>query len=167
MELVLRKYDGRPHRWVKALLLGTDDAGTWLGTPAGSVVHYAYGPYRTRATKSDSVRLIPHQAWWTAMFTAPPNPTEIYCDVTTPAEHSPTRITVIDLDLDVLRHRSDGRVETEDEDEFGENAHLYAYPTSVMTAATETATALHRALTDSSPPFDGRHHKWLNHLATT
>ena len=78
MELVLRKYDGRPHRRVTGRLLGTDEFGTWIGTPRGTVVRYSYGWRRFERTREDSVRLLPHDSWWMAMFLTEPSRTEGY-----------------------------------------------------------------------------------------
>lgn len=167
LELLLTKYDGSRHRWLTANLLGTDEFGTWLGTPAGTVVNYAYGPRSSRRTATDAVRLIPHGTWWMALFLSHPDPTEIYCDVITPAVRSPAGFTVIDLDLDVIRHRPDGRVKVDDEPEFAENALRYAYPTDVVSAAAETAAELQKALIESRPPFNGHHTTWLRQSTET
>ncbi|GAA1626269.1 DUF402 domain-containing protein [Actinoplanes couchii] len=166
LDLVLTKYDGTPHRSIRTLLLGTDEFGTWLGTPRGSVINFHYGPTRTRTTTQDAVRVIAHDAWWMAMFLPAPDPTEIYCDVITPAVRSRTAITVIDLDLDVVRRRPNNHVEIEDEDEFAENTGKYAYPEEVITAATTTAATLQKALTTPAAPFNGHHQKWLTHLTS-
>ena len=159
VEVVLRKYDGRRHRWVRARHLGEDDHGRWLGTPAGTTVHYAYGNRRSGLTRHDAVRLIPRDRWWIAMFTAPPDRREIYCDICLPAsETTPGEITVVDLDLDLSRSRS-GRVRLEDEDEFAANALRFGYPRSVVHGATAAAADLHAALVRRTEPF-GRHYEW-------
>ncbi|MFC6569623.1 DUF402 domain-containing protein [Actinoplanes utahensis] len=168
-ELVLRKYDGRPHRRVTGHLLGTDDFGTWIGTPRGSVVHYSYGWRRRQRTREHAVRLLPHHGWWMAMFLDRPNRLDVYCDVATPAERdvSPTgipRFTVVDLDIDVLRFRSDGRVQIDDEDEFHQHREHFGYPADVVTAAGSAADALHQALAGPHDPFTGRHEIWMNRM---
>ena len=171
-ELVLRKYDGRPHRRVTGRLLGTDDFGTWIGTPRGSVVRYSYGWRRFQRTREHAVRLLPHDGWWMAMFLDHPNRLDVYCDIATPAERdvSPTgvpRFTVIDLDIDVLRFRTDGRVQIDDEDEFALHRHHYGYPTDVVTEATAAATALRGALSTPVEPFANHHRSWMARLTTT
>jgi protein associated with RNAse G/E len=161
VDVVLRKYDGRRHRWVRARHLGEDHHGRWLGTPAGTTVHYAYGGRRTGVTRHDAVRLIPRDRWWIAMFTAPPDRREIYCDICLPAhETTPGEITVVDLDLDLSRSRS-GRVRLEDEDEFTENATRYGYPPAVVAGATAAAAGLREALTRRTEPFDRHYESWL------
>ncbi|MEV0899287.1 DUF402 domain-containing protein [Actinoplanes sp. NPDC049802] len=167
VELVLRKYDGRPHRSVTGLLLGDDEHGTWVGTPKGSTVHFSYGASPVEHTRHDAVRLIPHGAWWMAMFLAEPSDQEIYCDVTTPAVRSPGRITVIDLDIDVMRFRRGGQVLTEDEDEFEHHRREFGYPPEVVTRATAAAAHLHDALTRADEPFGTHAATWMTRLPTT
>ncbi|MEV6306809.1 DUF402 domain-containing protein [Actinoplanes sp. NPDC051861] len=167
VDLVLRKYDGRPHRRVTGRLLGTDEFGTWIGTPRGTRVHFSYGLRRIEKTRQDAVRLLPHEGWWMAMFLAEPSRSEIYCDVTTPAERNGHEFTVIDLDLDLIRFRSDGRVVIDDEDEFERHRHRFGYPDEVVTRATGAARDLHRALAGDTEPFAGHYRTWMSRLAAT
>jgi protein associated with RNAse G/E len=162
VDVVLRKYDGRRHRWVRARHLGEDDHGTWLATPAGTTVHYDYGSRPTGVTRHDAVRLIPRDDWWIAMFTAAPADREVYCDVCLPPRRTaPTEITVVDLDLDLSRFRRSGRVEVEDEDEFAQNTARYGYPPDVVAGATAAATAVREALVRGTEPFGTRYESWL------
>jgi protein associated with RNAse G/E len=162
VDLVLRKFDGRPHRQVTGRMLGEDGYGTWIGTPRGSVVTYHYGSRRTGRTRADAVRLIPADGWWMAMYLAEPADREVYCDVTTPAEWTgPAEITVIDLDIDLVRYRADHRVEVEDEDEFEEHRISLGYPDDVVAGALAGAASLHAALTGDDEPFAGHYRKWL------
>jgi uncharacterized protein len=167
VDVVLRKYDGRLHRWVTAQRLGEDDHGVWLGTPTGTNVHYNYGTRGIRATRLDAVRLIPHDRWWIAMFTAEPAEREIYCDICLPPIWtSPAEGTIVDLDLDLARFRPRHRVILEDEDEFAENARTYGYPADLIAQATATATEVRAALTDRTEPFGDAALPWLDLLAS-
>ncbi|WP_122976904.1 DUF402 domain-containing protein [Actinoplanes teichomyceticus] len=162
VDLVLRKYDGRPHRRVTGRLLGEDEFGTWIGTPRGTTVRFSYGLRRISWTGSDSVRLIPRDRWWLAMFSAEPSRSEIYCDVSTPARRTgPREFTVIDLDIDLIRFRADGRVVIDDEDEFAEHRVHFGYPDDVVAGATGAAAELHAALTGGAEPFAGHYRGWL------
>ena len=162
VDLVLRKFDGRPHRQVTARLLGEDRYGTWLATPRGTVVTYHYGTRPTGRTRVDAVRLIPTDAWWMAMFLAAPATREVYCDVMTPARWTgPAEITVIDLDIDVVRYRADRRVEVEDEDEFAEHRSAMNYPPEVVEGALRGAAELRTRLAGDHEPFAGQYRKWL------
>jgi protein associated with RNAse G/E len=164
VELVLRKYDGRPHRRVTGLLLGTDEFGTWVGTPRHSLIRYSYGWLRLQFTREDAVRLIPHDGWWIAMFLADPSRMDVYCDITAPAQHTASRITVIDLDIDLIRYRAGRRVIVDDEDEFEEHRHLFGYPDDVVAGATAAAADLRDALANAREPFGIHHQKWMTRM---
>ena len=165
VDVVLRKYDERPHRRTTTRRLGEDEFGTWLGTPQGTIVTYSYGNKGPRPTRHAAVRVIPPGAWWCAIFLADPSPWDVYCDVIAPARwESPAEVTLIDLDLDLIRYRPDGRVMLDDEDEFRENTRAYGYPPEVVAQATAAATKLHEALTMNVEPFASHWTKWMNLL---
>ena len=160
VEVVFLKYDGRPHRRYPARFLGEDENGRWLGVEAGSWA-LVDGGEREVLREEPYVLLVPHHAWWTAMFNAPPRRTEVYCDITTPARWSGlAEVTVVDLDLDVRRRRW-GVIERLDEDEFHEHAALFGYPDEVVAAATEASLWLLDALGDGSEPFADGFRPWL------
>lgn len=162
VDLVLRKFGGQPHREVTGRLLGEDRFGTWIATPAGTEVRYHYGPRPTGLTRADAVRLIPSDGWWMAMYLAEPDRREVYCDVTTPARWTgPHEITVIDLDIDLVRYRADGRVEVEDEDEFEEHRVTLGYPDDIVAGALAGAADLRTALLDDEEPFASHYRDWL------
>ncbi|HET6482520.1 MAG TPA: DUF402 domain-containing protein [Actinoplanes sp.] len=161
VDLVLRKFDGRPHRQVTARLLGEDEYGTWLATPRGTVVTYHYGRRRSGRTRVDAVRLLPAGKWWMAMFLAAPDVREAYCDVISPLRWTgPAEITVIDLDIDVVRYR-DHRVVVEDEDEFAEHRHELGYPPEIVEGALAGAAELRAAFGRDDQPFASHYRKWL------
>ena len=158
---MLRKFGGRPHRQVTGRLLGEDSYGTWIATPAGSVVSYHYGSRPTGVTRVDAVRLVPVDGWWMAMCLAEPDPRDLYVDVTTPPEWTgPAEITVVDLDIDLVRYR-DGRVEVEDEDEFEEHRVSLGYPDAIVEGALRGAAELRAALSGEEEPFAEHYRKWL------
>jgi protein associated with RNAse G/E len=165
VDLVMRKWDGRPHRRVTTRLLGADEFGTWLGVPAGTVVTYSYGNKQPTPTAVTSVRLIPPGAYWCALFLDEPSGHDTYCDIIAPARwESPAEVTLVDLDLDLLRFRPDGRVELDDEDEFAANTLAYGYPPAVVAHARAAAEELRVALTSGAEPF-GRHWRtWMELL---
>jgi protein associated with RNAse G/E len=165
VEVVLRKYDGRPHRSVTARRLGEDRYGLWLSTPAGTTVRYHYGDRPVGVTRHDAVRLIPRDGWWIAMFTAAPSTREVYCDVALPPRWTgPAEITVIDLDLDLSRSRPDGHVELEDAEEFAAHETVYGYPPDVVAGATAAAAGLRRALVGRTEPFGTAYQAWLERM---
>jgi protein associated with RNAse G/E len=109
--------------------------------------------------------LFPVDAWWTAVFTAAPAPTEIYCDICTPPRWpQPGEVTMIDLDLDVIRRRADQRVVLLDEDEFAEHQRRYRYPAHVIARAQESAAWLQETIAAGAEPFGGDYLTWLDRI---
>lgn len=106
-----------------------------------------------------SLMLFPRGAWWT--FNDAPAQTEIYCDVTTPVRwSSASEVTMVDLDLDVLRKR-DGTVLLDDEDEFAEHQVKYGYPPDVVSEAENSAAWLKDALANGREPFTTVYRSYL------
>ena len=146
-----RKYDGAQHRDYPARRLATDELGTWLGVPEGTQSVY-HG--RPSVEKIPFLLLVPHEAWWTAMFNPPPRTSEVYCDIATPVRWvDEDTIHLIDLDLDVVRRRTTGLVQLLDEDEFEQHRALFGYPDELVLAAHAAAKWLFAALGDGTEPF--------------
>ncbi|MBD3005208.1 MULTISPECIES: DUF402 domain-containing protein [unclassified Streptomyces] len=155
-----RKYDGTLHWNLRMRRLGEDDHGVWLGLPGGGVMRKGYGPMVPIACAH--VILIPRDAWWTAAFNAPPRETEIYCDIATPAEwRSSHEVSMVDLDLDVLRKRTDGSTLMDDEDEFAEHQVRYGYPADVIAEAEAAGRWLMDAVDGRAEPFGDASRAWL------
>jgi protein associated with RNAse G/E len=109
--------------------------------------------------------LFPRGPWWTATFHAPPARTEIYCDITSPVQWlSPREVTMIDLDLDVIRRR-DGSIILDDADEFAEHQIRYGYPADVIAESQRSAAWLQQALADGTEPFESVYRSYLGRLA--
>ncbi|MEV4250122.1 DUF402 domain-containing protein [Streptosporangium canum] len=160
VNVVYRKYDGSLHWHHQSLLLGEDEHGVWTGCVAGSSGRKGAGPV---VTWSDAfVMLFPRDTWWTATFNAAPNKTEIYCDVSTVPEWRDGEVTMVDLDLDVIRMR-DGRIFLDDEDEFEEHRIRYAYPSDVIANARAAAARLMEAVAAGAAPFATAPH-WLSRV---
>jgi hypothetical protein len=159
-----RKYDGSLHWNLRMRRLGQDTHGTWLGLPADSTTRKGHGPAIELAEAH--VILFPPGAWWTATFNAAPGRTEVYCDITTPPQwRSATEVTMIDLDLDVLRRRGAELPILVDEDEFAEHQVRYGYPREVIRSAEQAAAWLMTAVAERSGPFDGVHEQWLTQVS--
>lgn len=155
------KYDGTPHWNHPARLLGEDEHGVWAGCPAGTSGSRGDGP--PVVWSEPFVVLFPRDAWWTAIFNAAPHKFEVYCDVSTVPRWNGGEVTMVDLDLDVIRVREDGRVFLDDEDEFEEHRVAYAYPPEVVGNARAAATALLTAVTARTAPFACAPH-WLSRV---
>jgi protein associated with RNAse G/E len=144
--------------------LGADEHGIWLGLPAHSVMRKGHNPEVD--LPEAHVVLFPRDAWWTATFNAAPRRTEIYCDITTPPRWpSPDEVTMVDLDLDVLRKRGADDPILVDEDEFAEHQVRYGYPAEVIGAASEAAQWLMEAVGARAGAFGGAHERWLSMVA--
>ena len=159
VNVVFRKYDGSLHWNFLASRLGEDEHGVWLGAPAGTELRR--GAAVIELAEWDHVVLVPRGAWWAAAFNAPPKRTEIYCDISTvPQWPSADEVTMIDLDLDVLRRRN-GLVELVDEDEFAEHQTSYGYPAEVVAEAEASAAWLVNAVRAHEEPFGVASFDWL------
>ncbi len=100
---------------LESIKLGEDEHGLWVGSLPGSRGQRADGTWVT--IDHHRVRLYPRGQWWSALFNDEPHPTEVYCDITMPAEFGVDSVTTVDLDLDIRRLR-DGTIKVMDEDEF-------------------------------------------------
>jgi hypothetical protein len=159
VQVVFLKFDGRPHRSYPARLLGEDTHGSWLGVASGTPA--TVDGDRLAVREEPYVLLVPRNAWWTAMFNAPPRRTEVYCDVTTPATWiGLNEVTVIDLDLDVRRRRW-GTIERLDDEEFSVHTTEFGYPPDVVERALAACHWLTAALGEGIEPFASAYRPWL------
>jgi protein associated with RNAse G/E len=148
------KYDGSLHWHFAMRTLGSDEYGVWLGAPDGTAVQRGL---ETPIISPAFTVLIPRRDWWTAVWNAGggalPFHYEVYVDVTTPAVWDPRQVTMVDLDLDVVRTRA-GECSIRDEDEFAEHAVAFGYPAEVAAAARLSADSLLGRLQRREEPFD-------------
>ncbi len=160
MRVVYTKFDGSLHWHHTLQYLGEDEHGTWLGAAAGTTSQRGEGPKAVFVQRA--VKLIPVGLWWTATFYAAPEATEIYCDITSPPKWPEENcVTMVDLDLDVLRLRANQQVLLVDEDEFAEHRVRYGYPSDVIRSAEQAAAWLQAAIGDGTEPFAGGYHQWV------
>lgn len=157
VRVVYRKYGGALHWHHAGRLLGEDGHGVWVEVPYGTVARKGADPPITWPTSS--IMLFPRDAWWTASFNSPPDRSEIYVDVTTVPEWRDDEVTMLDLDLDVIRLR-DGRLVLDDEDEFALHQVLLDYPPDLIIRAQRTADWLMNAVRERKEPFNGAHLAW-------
>jgi uncharacterized protein len=160
VRVVYTKYDGSLHWHHVMRHLGQDEHGVWLGAAAGSTTQRGQEPPIVLA--QPFVQLIPAGVWWTATFNGDPASNEIYCDVGTPPQWpSPDEVTMVDLDLDVLRLRADQSILLDDEDEFAEHQVRYGYPAEVISNAEAAAAWLLDAVSAKAEPFGAAYRRWL------
>lgn len=166
VRVVYTKYDGSLHWHQTMTRLGEDEHGVWLGARPGQPARRGLEP--AIILRQAYVMLFQPDAWWTATFNARPQRVEIYCDVTTPISWpDPAQVTMVDLDLDVIRARRGvvpprrATVAVLDEDEFAEHRVRYGYPADVVTQARAATTWLTAALGNGTEPFASGFRPWL------
>lgn len=161
MRVVFTKFDGSLHWHHAARLLGEDEHGVWVGCEAGTAG--AKGHEEPVVWDMAFVMLFPREQWWVALFNAEPHRTAVYVDVTTVPEWRDGEVTMVDLDLDVIRKRS-GAIYLDDADEFAEHQVKFGYPPEVIAAAEASARSLMAAVADGTGPFGGAHEPWLSQV---
>jgi protein associated with RNAse G/E len=160
--VVFRKYDGSLHWHATLERLGEDEHGVWLGSWPDTAWRRGDRPPITMGHPQVSV--YPHDQWWVAAFNGPPSSLTMYVDISTvPTWSSHDEVTMVDLDLDVIRRRATGEIVIVDEDEFAEHQLRYGYPPDVITAAEASAQWLAAAVGDREP-FVSAYQPWLERL---
>jgi uncharacterized protein len=163
VRVVFRKFDGSLHWHQTMRYLGQDEHGVWLGAAAGMIARRGGEP--AMVVRQPHVMLFPPGVWWTAAFNGEPAATEIYCDIATPSRWpDPDEVTMVDLDLDVIRRRADRRIMLLDEDEFAEHQLRYGYPADVIRQAQDAAAWLQDAMAAGAEPFAGSYQAWLDQV---
>jgi uncharacterized protein len=164
VRVVYTKYDGSLHWHHQMRYLGSDQHGMWVGAPPGTAIQRGDEP--PVVLEWPWIQFIPDGQWWTAAVNAEPAKTEIYCDITTePRWLHPGEVTMVDLDLDVVRMRADGRVLLLDEDEFADHQVRYGYPTEVISQAEQAAAWLLDAVRARVEPFGTGYLRWLDMIS--
>lgn len=166
----MRKWPARPHYRFDAERLGEDEHGVWLGIPPGTP---ASGPRGDQIFRHAFVTLVPRHEWFIASWYDPDVPsgegeffidTSLYVDITTPAEWlSPTHVTTVDLDLDIVRRRS-GELYIDDEDEFTEHQVSYGYPAEIVEGALRSSERLFEVVRSGTEPFASAYRPWLSRV---
>ena len=165
VRVVFTKWGSRKHWEFDAIRLGEDQYGVWLGLPVGWV---ATKPDATYTPIRAGVMVVPVGEPWTAQFLAPPpRPGDpdfsVYVDITTPAVWDGHTVTMVDLDLDVIK-RVDGSVLVADEDEFAQHQGDLGYPASLVTLAEQSCAATVAAVTAGREPFGHVGKSWLQRM---
>jgi uncharacterized protein len=168
VHVVYRKYDESLHWHLTMEHLGEDEHGLWLGAPPNAPLQKGDEP--PVVLSYAHVILCPPGRWWTAAFNhrddgTPGDQARIYCDITTPVEVSDGQVTMIDLDLDVIR-RVDNTVFVDDEDEFAEHQVKYGYPAEVIAGAQASCDWL-AANVATSEPFLTAYKPYLDRMISS
>ena len=152
------KWGGARHWEYPLTYLGQDRHGHWGGAGVGTRL---WRPGAQFDSKHDWVLLIPYEAAWAASFyDSPEQPVAVYVDMTTPPVWSGTRVTMVDLDLDVILGR-DGSLFVDDEDEFAAHQVKLGYPPAIVDMARCAADEVFAAIADCAEPFGQVGTAWL------
>jgi protein associated with RNAse G/E len=162
VRVVFTKWDGSLHWHHTMEYLGEDEHGIWLGARAGTENQRGSEPPITMDRAHVGLFAF-GEPWWVAYFNAEPAGTEIYCDVATPPQWDDDQeeVTMVDLDLDVVRLRDNQQVLLLDEDEFAEHQVGYDYPREVIRHAERSASWLQAAVRAHQEPFGRTYRYWL------
>jgi uncharacterized protein len=165
VRIVFTKFDGGLHWHHTMEFLGEDEHGIWLGARAGSLSQRGSEPPITLHRAYVGL-FAAGDPWWVAWFNAEPADTEIYCDISTPPQWpSDDEVTMIDLDLDVVRIRPTREVRLLDEDEFAAHQVRYGYPADVISQAERAAAWLREVISANEEPFATGYRYWLGKVS--
>lgn len=152
MRIAFSKFDGTPHWTFLCEPRVADTTGAWFFLPAGTLHERPDHSFRDT---TDAALYVPWREHWCArFFDVEPGGDlfEVYVDVVIPQRVSATEITMIDMDLDVVR--SEGRVWIDDEDEFAWNTTALDYPEEQVAIAQHACNVAFERMTLADPPFD-------------
>jgi len=158
-DIDFRKWPDTPHWHYQMYALGEDDYGRWFWAPTGTATQR--GTEAPSEASSTWVKVIPHSGWWSAVFQSGSD-LNLYIDVCTPPEWGDGWVKMVDLDLDVLRHRNTETVELDDEDEFLEHLKTLNYPERVIDKARTSAAELMLHAQERHEPFGDVGDAWLS-----
>ncbi len=154
-----RKWPDVVHWQFEMERLGEDEHGTWLWSPPGT--EFRRGDEPPKQARFLNIKLITHDHWWTAIWNdRSTDHVRLYVDIATPARWNGSRVTMIDLDLDVGLH-PDGSIEIFDEDEFAEHQITLGYPPDLVDRARAATAAVYLDIERGRPPFDGTADQWM------
>ena len=145
------KWPDRPHYAHDGWVLGEDEHGLWLELRTGGPVYR--GDKVLFHGKRGGLMLVPPDAGWLAWFPASGS-FDLYVDIVTPPVVTADRVSMVDLDLDVIRW-ADGRIELVDVDEFEAHQVELGYPAEVIEEAARQAEAVLDAVRRGDEPFAG------------
>jgi protein associated with RNAse G/E len=137
--------------------LGEDEHGLWLWSPPGTDMQRGHEP--VRQSTALNVKLIPENKFWTAIWSWQ-RKVDLYVDIITPPTWNGSTVTMVDIDLDVVR-RADGTVEIADEDEFEHHKIEMQYPERLIDTVRATTARLTVAVESRHEPFGSVGEAWM------
>ncbi len=155
-----RKWRDTPHWHFEVERLGEDAHGRWFWMAPGTLLQKGDEP--PEIERGGAVVLIPQLDWWAAFWNQDRGQGfELYIDVIAPPRWEPDRVTMVDLDLDVVRDWQ-GRARVVDEDEFLVHQKTLAYPQAFIDGATRVTRELVSKVAAREEPFGGAVGRWLD-----
>jgi hypothetical protein len=156
------KWGGGDHWSFDGRWLGMDSFGVWVQVPLGT--HFAK-PGTQITAERHHVILLPHDLPFTAAFYRP-LPEDVgqqiatYVDISTVPMWTGDVVTIVDLDLDVIRS-GNGDILVDDEDEFAEHQELLGYPAEIVALAEASCAARLAEVRGGLEPFERVAAAWL------
>jgi len=161
VEWATQKWGGHAHYRSAAHFLGEDEHGTWIWGPAGRTIYRGDQPLFV--AEQDALVLLIAGSWWSPAWWVGHPEFDVYVNIGTPPVWESDRVTMIDLDLDVIRF-CDGRVEVVDRDEFELHQRAFGYPPDVVGAAERATAEVFDLVSREVAPFDGTAAAaWIEH----
>ena len=164
VRLERHKYPDVPHYEYDALHLGDDEHGSWYWAPTDNAVRR--GGEELFRTAEPSLYLVPVDKPWMVWFAPRMKQLDfhLYVDVGTVPVRTRDRITMVDLDLDVVR-TPDGDVRVLDEDELVAHTELYGYPPELVDHARSVTAEVVAMLERNEEPFATVWRQWEREAA--
>ena len=147
-----RKWPDRPHYGHQGWVLGEDEHGLWIELRVGSPIYR--GDELLFHGRHGGLMLSP-PAGRSLVWFPQHGELDLYVDVVTDVERTATTLTMVDVDLDIVRWRETGLVELVDEDELALHEVTLGYPTGLADRARRDGAAILAAATAGDPPYDG------------
>jgi hypothetical protein len=156
------KWGGGDHWSFGGRWLGADAHGVWVQVPIGTPFAK---PGKQIAAERHHVILFPHDLPFTAAFYRPLPDDDgqqiaTYVDISTVPEWTNDSVTMVDLDLDVIRS-GNGDIKVDDEDEFTHHQQLLRYPEHLVALAESSCAARLSEVRGNREPFDQVAAAWL------
>ena len=147
-----RKWPDRPHYAHQGWFLGDDEHGLWIELRVGSPV--LRGDVVLFHGQHGGLMLLP--PWGRSLVWFPEHgEVDLYVDVVTGVERTASSLTMIDLDLDVVRWRDTGVIELVDEDELELHEVTLGYPPGTADQARHDGATILAAALAGEAPYDG------------
>ena len=146
------KWPDVPHYRHLGWVLGDDEYGLWIELRVGTPVYRRDEILFHGA--NGGLMLAPKDQGWLAWFPEF-GEFDLYVDIVTGLIRTDEGVTMVDLDLDVIRYRG-GEVQLLDEDEFALHQVKFSYPPEIVEGARRQAEFVLNAVRVGAEPFGGQ-----------